>query len=477
MVGAEFFAPHTRMISPTRTPPHSAEAEEYLLSCALMGEQDVAQAINSPLTPEMFYTPANRVIYSRLVRMLSESKKIELAALVTEMQATKELDGVGGMQYLIQISSRTATSAQLGYFAEKIRTTYQLREAIRHASSLIEQCYDYTGEGVDVLLSRPISHLIELSSGGSSAPEPSWSQVVDKAGDALQNIFTNAGLPADTIIEFPWQSMNDAFGPMQRGQLVVVAARTSVGKSSLARPITVHAGEAGHRVYFVTLEVNPEQVALQMAAMSGKIGLRQIAKAHPRDQQDMKRALANLRWLGITISRRDKTLARILGKARALKTSSGIDLIVIDHGLLIEDIANASKDEKTAVIGKFTKALKHLAGELNVAVLLLWQLNRGGERDGGREPMLIDLKDCGSLEEDADKVILLHRPSEDPWTQQSQTSTSPFDECPRFFTKLIQAKGRDDGTSQVPFYFTRTTASFHPAAKPSIPPPPQRQRS
>jgi replicative DNA helicase len=436
----------------------------------------MAQAINSPLTAEMFYNPANRVVYSRLVRMLSESKKIEPASLITEMQGTKELEEVGGMAYIVQISSRIGTSAQLDYFAEKIRTAYQLREVIRHASMLVENCYNYTGEGVDTLLSRPVSQLIELSSGSAAAPEPSWSAVVDRAGDALQNIFTNAGLPADTIIEFPWQQMNDYFGPMQRGQLVVLAARTSVGKSSLARPITVHAGENGHKIYFVTLEVNPEQVALQMAAMSGRIGLRQIAKAHPNDQQEMKQTLLNLRWLGITISRRDKTIARILGKARALKTAKGLDLLVIDHGLLVEDILNASKEEKTAVIGKFTKVLKHLAGELNIAVLLLWQLNRGGERDGGREPLLIDLKDCGSLEEDADKVILLHRPSEDPWTQQQQPTTSPFDEVPKFWMKLIQAKGRDDGTAHIPFYFTRQTASFHPAAKPSSHPPAQRQQ-
>ncbi len=117
------------------------------------------------------------------------------------------------------------------------------------------------------------------------------------------------------------------------------------------------------------------------------------------------------------------------------------------------------------MIGQATKTLKVLAVELNIVIVMLWQLNRGSEKESNREPVNSDLKDSGSLEEDADKILLIHRPNENPHTGQSQSSSTPPEECPRFFQNIIQSKGRDEGTQLVSFYFDRATATFDPIQK------------
>jgi replicative DNA helicase len=447
-----------------RQPPHAIDAEEYLLGCILIGgAEDLSAVVNRELKEWMFYLPKNQKIFARLLSMLADSKTIDLAVLAQEMITHKELEDVGGYAYLTQVSGRIPTSAQVTYFADKIRELYLLRETIKEASRLVESCYAYDGDGVSATLDGPVSRLLALSAGTQVKPEPEWAQVVDEAEKVLNSIIENKGLPKELIIEFPWKCMNEAFTPMQRGQLIIIAARPSVGKSSLARPIALHAAKAGHKIYFVTLEVNAPQVALQMAAVVAKVGIRQVATAHDRDKADLRAGLKGLRNYGITISRRDNTIARILGRARALHARGQLDLLVLDHGLLVQDIANCPKDDRASMIGTLTKALKHLAGELNIPCVLLWQLNRASVREGNREPNLTDLKDSGSLEEDADKVIFIHRPSRDGFTEFEQKENATPDECPSFYQNIIQAKGRDDGTNILSFYFHRATTTFTPA--------------
>ena len=141
-------------------------------------------------------------------------------------------------------------------------------------------------------------------------------------------------------------------------------------------------------------------------------------------------------------------------------------MLFVDHGGLVKEIYEAKgSSEKVNACGMVTKTLKRIARELDILVVMLWQLNRESAKDGNREPNVTDLKDSGSVEEDADKVILIHRPNEDAITGQQQRDTDFEADRPRFFTNVIQAKGRDDGTAAQSFYFTRATASFNPATR------------
>ncbi len=447
-----------------RNIPSNPEAEEYLLSCCLLDGADVvSRCIEARVTPDAFYEPKHGLIFECLVAMLSEGKVIDISVLAEELKASRRLDTVGGYAFLTQVSSRIPTTAQAGYFIERVREMHTIRCAIREAQALLERCYSYAGSApTDEVLDGPVSRLMALAAGAQDVQEPSWAEVVDEAEKVLENIIANQGMPEHMTIPFPWPVMNELFQPMQRGQLVEIAARPSVGKSSLARPIALHAAQTGRKVYFVTLEVNPVNVVLQMAAAASRVGIRQVAKAHHSDQTDLRRGVRALRALGVTVSRRDRTIARILARARALHAKGALDLLVIDHGLLVEDIAAAGANDLQQAVGRLTKGLKAIAQDLGIVCVLLWQLNRASAKESNREPNLTDLKGCGSLEEDADKILFIHRPGEDPYTRTQQAESSTTDELPRYFQNIIQAKGRDDGTSILSFYFERATASFTP---------------
>lgn len=448
-----------------RQPPHSLPAEEAVLSCCLMdGAVSLSNCLNAGLKSEHFYNAHNGAIFAKLEEMLATGKTVELSVLMTELQAVNQLSEIGGMPYLLKISGSQATTISLTDHIERIVNLATLRKVILEAGRLTEKCYGFSGDMSDTLDSS-VSKLISLASGGTQTEESNWDGLVSQSEAILESIIEHKGLPANMIIPFPWPEMNEAFNPMQRGQLTILAARPSVGKSSMAVQMAVETARNALKTYFVTLEVGPERIPLQIASKLKRIGLKQVATAHHKDQDELRQALKGLRGLGFTVSRRDRSCARILGRAMALHAKDQLDLLVVDHGLLVEDIASSKRDELLANISRFTKSLKRIAGDLNVAVLLLWQLNRSSAKEGNREPNLTDLKECGSLEEDADKVIFLHRPNMTSDGIEQKETASVRDQ-PRWQVNAIQAKGRDDGTAFLPMSFERQCAAFTPIKNP-----------
>ena len=447
--------------------PNNEEAEQYLLACCFLdGASVVAKCIEAKMTALDFWQPANRTIFDQILEIFTKGKELDLAVIAQELATAKKLDEIGGYAYLTKISGRIPTTAQADYFIGKVRELHLLRELIRTATQAVENCYAYDGGGVAECVSPQIAKMLTLANNSTDAQEKDWDGVVDESTAELKSLIENKGPDQSRIINFPWARMDELFAPMQRGQLVIVAARPSVGKSSLSRPMLAHAAKAGKHAYFVTLEVNPSRVPLQIAASMAGTGLRQIPNAHASDQRDVLQALSSLKGMGVTISKKDRALSRIAARARALKAKGLVDIMFVDHGGCLEDVFNCSENGKLIAIERVTKTLKALAVELDIVVVLLWQLNRESAKNGNREPTMTDLKACGSLEEDADKILLIHRPDNDPLQGDSKQSESmSIADLPRYYQNIIQAKGRDDGTSLMSFYFNRATATFIPAQR------------
>lgn len=445
-----------------KQPPASIEAEQSILSCALLdGADTMSRCIDAGIKPASFYNAHNRAVYEVLVGLFAGGQQVDLAILCEELKRTDKFEEVGGMKYLMEMSSRQTTTAQLPYFIDRVFDLHQRREIIRVASQAVETCYALEGKVADQL-SKPVNDMLSLVAGADMHSEPEWGDVCDEAEKIAQSIIDHKGKPAHMMIKFPWDAMNERFNPMERGQLVIVGARPSVGKSSLLRPLALSCAKQGFPVYYVTLEVNPTQLPLQLAAAESKIGMRQLPKAHQKDQESFKKALRDLKAYGITISRRDRNIAKIIGRARALCSKRKLGMVVVDYLGLIDDIATCVQKEKVGTIGMVTKAFKKLAVEEGLVVVLAAQLNRLSAQDGNREPRLSDLRDSGEIEQDADKVILVHRPSDNPVTRMSQSETEPVESLPKFYQDIIQAKGRDDGASRMGFYFDRSTVSYIP---------------
>jgi replicative DNA helicase len=448
-----------------KTIPHSVEAEEQLLcGCLIDGVDVVARCINAELTPASFYVPAHRHVFAAILDLMAAGKEISMGVLAEQLKTAHKFEEVGGYPFLMQISGRVPTTLGVAAFLEKVVELAALREAIRVATALVDRCYAYDGDGIAETLGASVSSLLSLAAGATAEKEKDWDEVVAEAEADLQTMIESMGKNTRREIRFPWARMNELFGPMQRGQLIVLAARASVGKSSMARPILAAATEDGHKAYYVTLEVNPRRVPLQIASSMAGVGLRGVANAFSDKQSDLLDALRSLKGRGVTISSKDRSVARIEARARALHAKGQLDIMFIDHGGYVEEVYKAKVGEKVGACGLLTKTLKRLADELDIVVVLLWQLNRSSVQQGNREPGLTDLKDSGSLEEDADKVILIHRPDTDPLKcDAKQAESMSVDELPSYYQNVIQAKGRDDGTSLLSFYLHRPTATFRVA--------------
>jgi replicative DNA helicase len=453
-------------------PTTSPDDERRLLSCILLdGSDTLARATNAGITARTFSDKRNRIVYEAVQQIAAAGQAVTPDALASQLQARADIDAIGGWAYFTQVTRSEITTSQAGRYIARLRNLEVLRLVHHEATTLAQACVELREEEPATIIDPAITRLLTAASGLGIEQDASWSEVIDQSSKLLEEMIAHGGLPKELAINWPWQAMDLRFAPMQRGQLVVLGARPSVGKSSLARPIAANAAATGKHTYFITLEVSPERVPLQIAAALSQVGLRQLHRAHKDDQDGIKAELQRLRSLPITITKRDRSVARICGRARAMAAQKKLDLIVIDHGLLLDDIRSANAGEMPTAISAVSKALKLLATDLNCVVMLLWQLNRK-TTDDNREPDMHDLRGSGSLEEDADKILMIHRPTINPITKAEQHPSMPVEDCPRYFQNVLQVKGRDDGTSLMSFYFERTTARFmeiSAATKPQTP--------
>jgi replicative DNA helicase len=445
------------------------DSEMKVLSCCLMdGAESLGRCLGAGMNPEWFSETKHMIVFGRLTEMLASGKAIEVSILAQELSGARQLEAVGGFQFLSQLSNAAPTSAGFREYLARVHNLFIVRRVMAESMRLTEACRKFSTQTLPELLDGPVARILAMTSDSDMKDEPRWTQVVTEAQSAAEALIRSKELPPQNVVNWPWAEMDRLFEPMQRGQLIILGARPSVGKSSISRQVVTAAALAGKKVYLDTLEVRPMQVALQIAATLSGTGVRELARAHPTEQANFKEKLATLSAAGITPSSRDRSLARVVARIKALKAAGKIDLAVIDHGGMLDDVAlAANKDEKMQGIGRLTKTLKTLAVDLDIVVLLLWQLNRLSANEGNREPRAADLRDSGSLEEDADKVLLIHRPTENPLTRQGQPEASDKEDVPLFFQNVIQAKGRDDGTSIMSFYFRRRTATFEPIVKKS----------
>lgn len=439
--------------------------ERLLLASALLDDGRTVQAmLGVNLNRRAFFDLRHQVIFDTLREMLAAGMALTEDVLYAELIAKGRFEQAGGHQYVVGLTSNVPLSVSAKYYLDRVQRIAVAREAIRIAKELAQRVQDEAEATAPIseTIGSGARELLNVAAGSDADAEADWDALVQAAQSELEQKI--AGVVRQELMPFPWPVLNQRFSEMERGQLVVVAGRSSSGKSSLARPMLTHLANAGRRCYYVTLEVAPHKVPLQIAASLAGVGLRRVHAEHPATQAEVRKALADLRGRRITVSSRDSSLARIEARARALHASSGLDVLFVDHGGLVKEIYEAKGGgEKVNACGLVTKTLKRLARELNILVVMLWQLNRESAKDGNREPHVTDLKDSGSVEEDADKVLLIHRPNEDPITGQQQRDTDFEADRPRFFTNIIQAKGRDDGTAAQSFYFTRATATFNPA--------------
>lgn len=464
-------------VAPGRVPPHSVEAEEQLLSAVMMdGGAVLTRAVTSGVRSTSFYVPANRVIFDVLQGLHADGQPLDLHVVAERLKDSRQLDEFGGYPYLTRVSGRIPTTAGASFFIERVVELAQLRAAIHAGTALVEEAYNYSGGGVPSHLGRAVERVAEAVQARSEAR--SWPTVVSEARELTKaRILPESASPASSwSIPWAWGNLDREFQPMEPGELIVVAARPSVGKSTLARMQAVHAADNGFPTLLSSLEVTDTELAVNLAAnVSGVRSRRDLDRLHPDDTSRLLAAFDKLSAIPrFAVSHTDEWLDEIIGRATAFKARHGLSLLVVDYLQLIADCKSPQRSEnESSSIGRVTRALKRFAVREACVVLLLSQLNRDVERDD-RDPRLSDLRGSGSIEEDANRVIFLHRPDLIPKEFAEMDGCpvpqGPVDDRDWHFIRLIQAKGRNQGTGIAGLRLDRATATLSALTAPKAPP-------
>lgn len=317
-----------------------------------------------------------------------------------------------------------------------------------------------------------VHELVEQSAGRlmTSAPSqskvPSWHEAIASVQKGIDQLNDPVAQHVDEV-SFGFSDLDRVFQPMRGGQLVILAARPSVGKSSLARMIAYHNAEKWQRhVIFASLEVMGTSLAINLAQTITGIPYRSLKKAHSKDVALFRSTVGSLVMPTMhVLAATEVRLATIRARAKLMRAKgTPARLIVVDYLTQLPDAEPQRGENRATSVGRCSRALKKLAIEEDCPVMALAQLNRDSAKDG-REPALHDLRESGDIEQDADKVIFLHRPPDHPITKASQPENSLPHDVHSFGVNVIQAKGRDDGTALVTLNFRRAITRFEQISK------------
>jgi replicative DNA helicase len=437
-----------------RTPPHSVEAEEYLLSCCLLdGSDSIARCLEAKLPGAAFYSPANRLIYEKLCELYQKSPPVDIAVLAEELKTSRQLDSVGGFAYLTQISGRIPTTAQAQYFIDKVRELYLLRELIKVATGAVESCYSYQG-GLEEFIDKVEQDIFHVTQDRVSDAAKPMKEPTHEAMNVITKMMMKKG--ELTGVSSGFRDLDELTFGFQRAEMIVLAARPSMGKTSLALNMAEAAsmpkkGEGVATLVF-SLEMSAAQLALRMLCARARINMKLLREGllskNGNEQSELIKAADEFSKSQLFIDDSSHlSIMELRAKARRVHARHKLGFIIVDYLQLLSP--TDSRVPREQQVAEASRGLKALAKELDLPVLVLSQLNRSSEKEN-RTPKLADLRESGSIEQDADVVLMLARPKDADEKFQVAADSA----------ELIVAKQRNGPVGELKLTFLRDITRF-----------------
>ena len=390
-----------------RAKPFSNEAEQAVLGCMLLSETAVASAC-SVLKPEDFYSPANREIFETAQKLFSEAKIVDLVTMTNALKERGSLDGVGGPAYLVDLSQSVPGVSNVDQYIELVESKSLLRRLIEAGARIADIGYDPSQEAADALY-KAQQMIFDINQTGSRSGFIELADELMNAYEAIDNSYQNK--QRITGLATGFTELDNRTSGLHGSELILVAARPSMGKSSFVMNIAMHAALREHaNVAMFTLEDSSSQLINRMLCCEAMVDLQSVRTGNMADEDWPKllKAMSDMRESHVYI---DDTpgisVMEIRSKCRRLQMEKGLDLVTIDYLQLMS--ASGYSDNRQQQVSEITRALKGLARELDVPVILLSQLNRAAEIRTEHRPIMSDLRESGSIEQDADLVIFLYR--------------------------------------------------------------------
>jgi replicative DNA helicase len=439
-----------------RTPPFSTEAETAVLGGMLIDREAVTRAVEF-VSDGMFYREGNRRLYRAMLRLFERGDVIDVITVSEELKKTGELDSSGGFDYLGQLVDAVPTAANIEYHARIIRDKALLRRLVEQSSQIIRDVYDQGERDVDEILDQAEARIFQVSEshkreGFVWIKEILWStfEHIERLQESDSGI---TGVPTG------FSDLDRMTTGLQKGDLCIVAARPSMGKTALALNVAATAAISNQTpVAIFSLEMSSQQLVQRLLCAEGRIDAQKLRRGRlsQEEHQRLAAAAGHLNTAPIWIDDQPgSNVLEIRAKARRLQSelrSDGKDLgmILIDYMQLMSGAGNS--ESRVQEVSQISRGLKSLARELEVPVVALSQLSRGPEQRTDKRPMLSDLRDSGSIEQDADVVMFLYRPEYYASMENREELEGK--------AELIVSKQRNGPTGVVELYFQKAYTRF-----------------
>ena len=442
-----------------RVLPHNIEAEEAVIGSLVIDGESLLK-INSLLKPQDFFRDRNRWCYEACQSLFERAVSIDQTTMGHELASRRHLEEVGGLAYLSELAATVPTSIHIEHYAQIVRRTSLLRQLVHSAEDIAALGYEDTGD-IEETLSGAEDILFRLRTGGSTRDFVHIREVVDRY---LQDELTPTGTPLERgIAPIPSSlpELDQLLGGLQRSDLLMLAARPSLGKSSLALSIARNAAHQGATTAIFSLEMGQDQVLLRLLSAEAGVDTHRV-RLHLYTDAEHDRlinAVGVLSDLPIYIGDNPNlTVAEVRSRSRRLYAERGVDLIIVDYLQLIMG-PDGRGQNRVQELSEITRSLKGLARQLNVPVLACSQLSRAPEMRPSHRPQLSDLRESGSIEQDADVVMFIHR--EDKYiTEQEWDIQHPNMPYPANIAEIMVAKHRHGPVGSIRLRFADSTAEF-----------------
>jgi replicative DNA helicase len=438
-----------------KVPPQARALEEAVLG-ALMLDKDAMAVVLDILRPASFYHDAHGLIYGAMMRLFEHSQPIDLLTLTETLKKEGELEAVGGPAYLVELTERVASSANLEYHARLVAQKFIQRELIRVSSSVIRDAYEDTTDVFD-LLDKAEQKLFDIAQRNMSRSVETMGSLASKAIKQLEELrHREDGL---TGVPTGFSSLDRLTSGWQPSDLVIVAARPGMGKTSFTLSLARNAaGDFDRPVAVFSLEMSALQLAQRLISMEAEVSGSKMRNGQLEDGEweQLHQAIERISEAPIYI---DDTpginIFELRAKCRRLKMQHDIQLIIIDYLQLMSGGSENQRGNREQEVSAISRALKGMAKELNVPVIALSQLSRAVEvRGGTKRPQLSDLRESGSIEQDADIVSFIYRPEYYDIMEDEEGNSN------KGVAEIIVAKHRNGETRTVKLRFTEEYARF-----------------
>jgi len=419
--------PDDPQLESLKLPPHSLEAEQSILGGLLL-DNEAADRIGDVLSEDDFYSDAHRVIYRHIVALGSEGKPVDVITLSETLGSVQKLDYVGGLAYLGALVQNVPTSANIRHYAAIVRERSILRQLAATAGEIADSAYNPLGRSAKSVLDDAEAKVLHIAEQGTRG-QRTYELLKDLLAGVVDRIemLYNRDDPSDvTGVATGYTDLDRMTSGMQPGDLVIVAGRPSMGKSSLAINIGEHVAlELKMPVVVFSMEMGASQLAMRMIGSVGKLDQHKLrtGRLGPDDWERLSSALGRLSEAPILI---DETPAlnaiEVRSRARRLQKQYGqLGLVIVDYIQLMQ--AQSAGENRATEISEISRSLKSLAKELKVPVMALSQLNRSLEQRPNKRPVMSDLRESGAIEQDADVILFIYRDEVyNPDTQEKGTA-------------------------------------------------------